>query len=79
MQSQNGIVITTANGLGDISLSYAASGWPNGSNEIDVSTNSGNSECIYITNQSEYWGYLKVSGNSTGASLVVDFNSGGCR
>ena len=79
VQNQSGVAITTANGSGDISLSYAASGWPNGRNEIDLSSNSGNSECIYITNQSEYWGYLKVSGTSNGASLVVDFNSQGCR
>ena len=29
VQGQNGIAITTANGSGDLSLSYAASGWPN--------------------------------------------------
>ena len=79
VQGQNGIAITTANGSGDLSLSYAASGWPNGNNEVAESNNSGNGECIYISGQSEYWGYLKVAGNSTGASLVVDFNSQGCR
>ncbi|WP_182911242.1 collagenase [Pseudoalteromonas gelatinilytica] len=78
VQGQNGIAITTANGSGDLSLSYAASGWPNGNNEVAESNNSGNGECIYISGQSEYWGYLKVAGNSTGASLVVDFNSQGC-
>ena len=79
VQGQNGVAITTANGSGDISLSYSNSGWPNGVNEQAQSSNTGNGECIYISNQSQYWGYLKVSGNSTGASLVVDFNSGGCR
>ncbi|MDQ9090455.1 collagenase [Pseudoalteromonas haloplanktis] len=79
VQSQSGIAITTANGSGDISLSYAASGWPNGSNEVAHSTNNGNAECIFISGQNEYWGYLKVAGNSNGASLVVDFNSQGCR
>ncbi|MBB1332002.1 collagenase [Pseudoalteromonas sp. SR44-5] len=79
VQSQSGVAITTANGSGDISLSYSNSSWPNGSNEQAQSSNSGNSECIYISDQSQYWGYLKVSGNSTGASLVVDFNSQGCR
>lgn len=79
VQSQSGIAITTANGSGDLSLSYAAGAWPNGSNEVAQSSNSGNGECIYISSQSQYWGYLKVSGNSNGASLVVDFNSQGCR
>jgi len=79
VQNQNGIAITTANGSGDLSLSYSNSNWPDGRNEQAYSNNSGNNECIYISGQSEYWGYLKVSGNSTGASLVVDFNSEGCR
>lgn len=79
VQNQNGIAITTANGSGDISLSYAATGWPNGTNEVAQSSNNGNGECIYISAQNEYWGYLKVAGSSNGASLVVDFNSQGCR
>lgn len=79
VQSQSGIAITTANGSGDISLSYAESSWPNGNNELAESNNSGNDECIYIANSSQYWGYLKVSGSSNGVSLVVDYNSSGCR
>lgn len=79
VKSQNGVAITTSNGSGDISLSYASSGWPNTNNESAQSNNAGNDECIYISSQDEYWGYLKIAGNSTGASLVVDFNSQGCR
>ena len=44
-----------------------------------TSNNSGNSECIYLTNLSEYWGYIKVTGESEGASLIVDFDTLGCR
>lgn len=79
VNSQTGIAITTANGTGNIDLSYANSTWPNGSNEIAHSANSTNNECIFIRDQANFWGYLKVSGDSEGASLVVDFNSTGCR
>ena len=79
VNSQSGISITSANGSGNIDLSYSNSTWPNGSNEIANSANSANNECIFIRDQEQFWGYLKVSGNSEGASLVVDFNSTGCR
>ena len=75
----NSVAITTANGTGDLNLEYSNSGWPNGSNVHAYSQNQGNSECIYITNQSQYWGYVKVSGKAQGASIVVDFDTPGCR
>ncbi len=73
------VAITTGNGSGDINIEYSNYGWPNGSNHHGASYNVGNGECIYITNQSQYWGYLKVSGSAQGASIVVDFDSPGCR
>jgi microbial collagenase len=79
VSGQNSIAITTANGSGDLSLEYSNQGWPSSSNVEASSTNSGNGECIYINNQSQYWGYLKVSGNAKGASIVVDYNTPGCR
>jgi len=79
VSGQNSISITTANGSGDLSLEYSNQGWPTSTNIDASSTNSGNGECIYITNQSQYWGYLKVSGSAQGASIVVDYNSPGCR
>lgn len=79
VSSQSGITITTANGTGNIDLSYANSTWPNGSNEIAHSASSTNNECIFIRDQQHFWGYLKVSGDSEGASLVVNFNSTGCQ
>ena len=79
VSGQNSIAITTANGTGDLSLEYSNQGWPTSTNVDASSTNSGNGECIYINNQSQYWGYLKVSGNAKGASIVVDYNTPGCR
>jgi microbial collagenase len=79
VKDQNSIAITTANGTGDLSLEYSNGSWPNGNNVDATSTNSGNGECIYITNQNQYWGYLKVSGYAQGASIVVDYNTPSCR
>ncbi|WP_372769926.1 collagenase [Pseudoalteromonas sp.] len=73
------VAITTSNGSGDINLEYRNGGWPSAGNVDASSQNVGNGECIYITNQSAYWGYVKVSGTANGASIVVDFNTPGCR
>ncbi|MFA1575962.1 M9 family metallopeptidase [Vibrio cyclitrophicus] len=73
------IAITTANGTGNLLLEYSNQGWPNGSNVDGRSNKAGNNECIYLTNQSDYWGYIKVSGEFENAALVVDFNTEGCR
>lgn len=71
--------ITTANGTGDLTIEYSNAGWPNGSNHHGASYNVGNSECISLQTQSNYWGYIKVSGAPQGAAIVVDFDTAGCR
>ncbi|TMP45447.1 collagenase [Pseudoalteromonas citrea] len=78
MSGQNQIRIETAYGSGDLSLEYSNSGWPNETNVEASSTNSGNNECISLSGQSQYWGYLKVSGAGTGSTLKVSYNDGGC-
>ena len=75
----NSVAISSGNGSGDINIEYSNSGWPNGSNVSASSSNTGNSECIYITNQNAYWGYIKISGSAAGASIVMDFDTAGCR
>lgn len=75
----NSIAISTGNGSGDLDIEYSNTGWPNGSNTQGSSAGADNSECIYMTSQSEYWGYLKVSGSSSGATVIVDFDTAGCR
>lgn len=73
--------ITTANGSGDLKLEYSNFGWPNaeGSNLHGWSDNTGNGECITLNYQSQYWGYVKVSGTFENAAIVVDFDAPGCR
>ncbi|CCQ11819.1 Microbial collagenase, secreted [Pseudoalteromonas luteoviolacea B = ATCC 29581] len=72
------ISIETAHGTGDLNLEYSNAGWPNGSNVEAYSMRAGNAECINLSNQSQYWGYLKVSGNSQGATILVKYNEGWC-
>jgi len=79
VSSYNSIAISTGNGTGDLAIDFSNMGWPNSSNTQGSSNNSGNGECIYLTNLSQYWGYIKVSGTSDGASLVVDFDTATCR
>lgn len=79
VKDHNSIAISTSRGTGDLNIDFSNTGWPSG-NASDVSSaNSGNNECIYVTNLSQYWGYLKVSGTSDGAALVVDYDTAGCR
>lgn len=71
--------ITTANGVGNMKIEYSNEGWPNGSNLHAWSDNTGNAECITLSNQRNYWGFVKVSGEFENAAIVVDFDASGCR
>ncbi|HDM8138154.1 TPA: collagenase [Vibrio harveyi] len=73
------MAITMANGVGDLKIEYSNDGWPNGSNHHAWSDNAGNAECITLSNQRNYWGYVKVSGEFENAAIVVDFDTSGCR
>ncbi|HHJ3201300.1 TPA: collagenase [Vibrio parahaemolyticus] len=73
------IAISTGNGTGDLKIEYSNLGWPDGSNLHGWSDNAGNKECITVSNQANYWGYIKVSGSFENAAIVVDFDTSGCR
>ncbi|MFZ3463931.1 collagenase [Vibrio harveyi] len=73
------MAITTANGIGDLKIEYSNDGWPNGSNHHAWSDNAGNAEYITLSNQRNYWGYVKVYGEFENAAIVVDFDTSGCR
>lgn len=62
-----------------LGVEFKAGGWPSASDNHGSSNNTGNDECIYITNPASYWGYFKISGTASGASIVVDFDTAGCR
>ena len=79
VNGHSSIAITLGNGTGNFDIKFSNLGWPNGSNHHDSSYNSDNSECIYVENLGEYWGYIKISGTGEGASMVVDFDTAGCR
>ncbi|WMN59883.1 collagenase [Pseudoalteromonas xiamenensis] len=78
VSGQQSISIETANGSGDLGLEYSNAGWPTESNVEASSFRTGNGECINLSNQSQYWGYLKVTGNAQGATILVKYNDGWC-
>ncbi len=73
------IAISTGNGTGDLKIEYSNLGWPDGSNLHGWSDNAGNKECITVSNQANYWGYIKVSGSFENSAIVVDFDAEACR
>ncbi|MBQ4811122.1 collagenase [Pseudoalteromonas luteoviolacea] len=79
VRDQGNISIETAHGSGDLTLEYSNQGWPTDSNVDARSARDGNSECINLSGQSQYWGYLKVSGAPSGATLLVKYNDGSCQ
>ncbi|TMP28219.1 collagenase [Pseudoalteromonas rubra] len=78
VSGQQSIRIETAHGNGDLTLEYSNQGWPNDNNVEAGSYRAGNSECINLSEQSQYWGYLKVSGAPVGATVQVTYNDGWC-
>ncbi|WP_444997385.1 PKD domain-containing protein [Aliikangiella sp. IMCC44359] len=80
--SHNSIAITTGHGTGDLSL-YAQNGqWPNtGSNSTSPRsiTAGTNTECVILTNPTQYWTMIGITGNRDKASVVVDFGATSCR
>ncbi len=51
----------------------------NGDNVDGSSAGSDNKECIWLQNQDEYWGYLKITDSNGSTTIVVDFDSPTCR
>ncbi|GLX79801.1 collagenase [Thalassotalea insulae] len=79
VNGHDNIAIVTAHGDNNLDIEFSNSGWPNGTNNDGQSANPGNNECIYLSDLSQYWGYIKVSGDASGASLVVRFDVDGCQ
>ncbi|WP_448563403.1 collagenase [Thalassotalea ganghwensis] len=73
------IAITIAHGTGNAAVLFSNYGWPDSNNTQASSDNAGNNECIYLSNLSEYWGYIKVTGGAENASIIVDYDTAGCR
>jgi microbial collagenase len=82
VNAHSSMAITIGHGTGNVDLFYRNGGWPNSTTFDASSTNIGNNECIYINNitsTANYWGYVNVSGVGSNASIVVDFDTAGCR
>ncbi|TQV88005.1 PKD domain-containing protein [Aliikangiella coralliicola] len=72
------IAITMGHGQGNLDVLYKNDGWPS-DNDFDAeSRGATNSECIEVSGDTKYWSYLKISGQGTGATIMVDFDAG-CR
>jgi len=83
INNHKSIAITVAHGAGDLSLYYRNGGWVNINNGgFDASsTQANNHACIYLELDADldYWSYIELMGNTADATIVVDFDTQGCR
>ncbi len=79
VNQHNSMAIITGHGNNNLDIEFSNSGWPNANNIDGQSSNPGNDECIYLTDLSQYWGYIKVTGDAVGAALEVRFDVAGCQ
>jgi len=79
------VAITVAHGSNDLALYYRNGGWVQlSSNKFDASsTDNNNQACIYLTLDADaeqnYWSYIELTGASSNSTIVVDFDTQGCR
>ncbi len=73
------IAITTSGGSGDLGLYFHNNTWPTPTSYTAKSTTAGNEECIYVRNSPHYWSYTSIQNSGGGSTIVVDFNTSGCR
>ncbi len=78
VDSHQTVAITTGHGTGALEVLYKNGGWPSSSNN-DAVANGSTTTCISLDAGTSYWSYVKVSGGATGATIVVDFDTAGCR
>lgn len=82
MNQHQSVAITVAHGQGNAALYFRQGNWPNASTFDAKSDNAGTTQCIYINNLSQsgdYWAYLRLTGQSAGSSIMLDFDTPGCR
>ncbi|MBD1584454.1 PKD domain-containing protein [Pseudoalteromonas sp. S16_S37] len=77
------VAITLINAPSDAKVYFGDGHWPktDGTDHDAVSFSQGNQQCLIyeINEQTRYWGYLQISGDATGATIVVDYDVAGCR
>ncbi|KAF7771256.1 hypothetical protein PCIT_a4324 [Pseudoalteromonas citrea] len=82
VNEHNSVAISTGHGNGDLSLYVDQGRWPNtglNSNAYKSITSGTNGECVVISNPSQYWLMIAVTGNRSKSSIAVDFGATSCR
>ena len=79
VDAQSSVAITTGHGTGNLDVYYSNGGWPSEATAQASSTGPDNNECIIVTNQSQYWSYLKINNSGGDATIVLDYNTNACR
>lgn len=82
VRQHQSLAISLGHGQGNADIFYRSGGFPSDSLYDKASQNSGNQECIYIADLSQindYWGYVRVKNSSGGATILVEFDTAGCR
>ena len=82
MNQHKTLALTVAFAEGEFQLYYENGGWPSAhSEEYDEKVIGNGSACLYINldSDTEYWGYLQVTGDLQGATIVADFDTQDCR
>lgn len=75
----NSVAITTGHGSGNLDVYFSNNGWPSETSATHSSVGPDNNECLYLTNLTNYWSYLKITNSGGDASIVLDFGAEGCR
>lgn len=79
VSSYQTVAIISGHGQGDLDILYKNGGWPSDSSFDGQSSGNGSTTtCLSLDAGTDYWSYLKVSGGATGASIIVEFDSGKC-
>ncbi|GHE81852.1 hypothetical protein GCM10011501_07760 [Thalassotalea profundi] len=82
MDRHSTLALTIGFAEGDFQVYYNNGTWPSiGSSTYDKKVDASNSACLYIELDSsmDYWGYLQITGDVQGATIVADFDTQGCR
>ena len=74
------IAISTSHGIGNLSLfAKNGSGFPRTDGSDPSSKHVGNTECLVLSNPSDYWTNIVINGLHSGASIVADLGATECR
>ncbi|WP_286268764.1 PKD domain-containing protein [Thalassotalea hakodatensis] len=76
------LALTIGFAEGDFKVYYKNGGWPSIGSEIyDSMLEANKNGCLFIDLQAgmNYWSYIQITGDVSGATIVADFDTQGCR